>query len=910
MPSVNGAVSRTAATPMKSPLFQEADPYGAAPLSSPNKPHLGIKDPAFKRSDSAIDIPGIPSPPLVTITKGPSSEAGSSLYSPVAAFDVSGRKDLNTTIIYKYTIKAIDLRTGKSLENHKALLRDQVIANEAKSQNVLHSMGNMSFVSGDEWHISGSDASAVVVFTELHDAADPIFKAQKDMSGFQKSGSGPKAHWVKFIRIGFSASRPANDDLQKLRELCSNYNAGRRLFALTFDRKETTLVPAIEPANDGGLAPLSKDDVTHYIASELKRHVLKQPGLSSIALVVRGDCVFGLGTSEARGIQRLHGLRASLSLTGTPPAAQLVWKPLSQTTGGSEKTANFFKAGAVSTFLLDYFGGNLSRELNEAQLQQASTLLKGIRVNVAVKAADSPRTATIHSLGHSARRLPTCLLGTVVGEGPVERLKFPDLPCINVGTDQKPFFYPAELCYIREGQSFPGPLPVSVDVSRLQSPSAIANQPTNTHEPKNGDPFSAVKPSDFTITFVRLNNPGHASVNESAWSDFQHELGQRYQAKLAQSVLGANHFSGSIDKLREHLSHKDKCQASVKTVILIAAPASVPATELEALKTFCAVKIGAQVQVVAAAEVNRRSKRDPANRSMVMYTSQVAKRIFSRALIPGTPDEGSKLAAELAALKKRISGGRIFGINVQSLDGEYTHGSLNDSRRTHLITIVSATGKVDAVNTTTDLCNTHSDDYLVELLASVEAAFKAHVDQHAKVNSTEAVVYISGLPSMTKLRFDSLGSAISKLTPLKKDPPLKPSNFTFLTMSRETQINIPATDSFFAISPLTPAEHHETTNNVNVGHVVLAHNYRKPAGYMDTNGQLREPTTLWRALRRKAVPGGGFKTEELLMRAREPSILQLAALANKRAKGRVIKVDGKLEVAAVKEGLKGTLWYL
>lgn len=196
-------------------------------------------------------------------------------------------------------------------------------------------------------------------------------------------------------------------------------------------------------------------------------------------------------------------------------------------------------------------------------------------------------------------------------------------------------------------------------------------------------------------------------------------------------------------------------------------------------------------------------------------------------------------------------------------------------------------------------------------------AFKKHVQADKPAQSVKhAVVYLSGLATASSNLVPQLSDSLCKVFPsLKKDPTAKGvSGLTLIAMTPEKLFSIPAASSqlevaaYFALSPdSVPA----IDENARVAHLVLAQVYRKPAGYHKAGGDLKPGTKLWHTIRRKEwLVSARSKTEEMLEKAIEPSILQLAVKANKRSMGRVIKVGGEYKILNVKDSLKGTLWYL
>lgn len=823
----------------------------------------------------------------------------------------SGQKQLQSSLIHVYTVKATDLRTGNSLENHKNLLRQQIVDKLGSTVKKIY-VGNMTFIAKGDWtfKIKGSvtDPTNQVVLVELLESTDDKscleVKCLTDvnkvitLADFAKKGSAHKARWFKFVALDIR--QLAGHGLQQLRDACG-WDLGsqgrasglHRCFALTFTRDSFNLADIQEPFQ----LP-ARNVLDHFAGSELARHL--EAALDLDPLLLRGAHVIGPVEKTESGIEYRPRLEASLVLTkdGTSPLIDFK----------ERASAAFLPETTVADFLVDHFGCQASCGLDDHLLAKASKIFKGVRVCVAVVAADRPVVTTAHSLVGSARWNPESLFGTLAGTSSIECLRFPDLPCINVGSEEKPFLYPAEFCKILPDQPYSGPRsgPLQIEPATFNTTPLVLK----AHAPKSSDsnPFSDVGETDFTFIFVRLVGPaGTSSPSAIAWKDFQHELGQRFNGKLLTSVLGAKHFSGDLEQLRDQLMHKGYCSAGVKTVVLIAAPASVPTSELDAFKAFCDTKIGAQVQVVAAAEINRRCKRDAENRRMVMYTGQVARKIFARALIPGLPDAGSVLSLELSSKAQKISTSSVFGIKVGPLG---QHNNADGGGKSYLITVVSKVGSLTkSVSTSTIPFTVSSESTLVD--QGIPEAFRAAIQENKPVLPTETTtVYISGLPETDRSQIIRLTTALRAELPKSHHGKAEHASFTLLAMAPEPRVSV------LTAEPASKGSSDDGNDSAidkksPVSHLVLAQVYRKPAGYHNADGSLKEGTKLWRTDRGKiTLPNTLVKLEEFFSKAREPSILQLAAKANKRSMGRVVKADGKYKVLDVKESLKGTLWYL
>ena len=365
------------------------------------------------------------------------------------------------------------------------------------------------------------------------------------------------------------------------------------------------------------------------------------------------------------------------------------------------------------------------------------------------------------------------------------------MPCVDVGSSDRPFYFPAELCAIADNQFFRGELP-AVDRSLSTVYHAKDSREVENFVSKTGNPFEGIQPDDFRFVFVTLDissGPDASTpVRQQVWCKFQHEIGQRYDRKFAKTVKDSKRFimqSTSTDEALAGITRWAGGLSGSKTTLIVAVNVGMTKEAMHAIKMRCETTIGVQVCFVNGKELEKRYH--PVNtRDTVMYTGQIVRKILSKAKVPGQTD-ARDTAKKATKQDPPLTHGRLFGIHVMTIPDSANNiaGSKVpfEMENCYIATIVSES---NATNTSSgsgdDLLTTHHafriTDHTTSTFHNMLTKISDFIAQHTAGMTTEdftqSVVYVSGVPNANEQDCKAFREAMVKTiipVPARTPPP-------------------------------------------------------------------------------------------------------------------------------------------
>lgn len=710
----------------------------------------------------------------------------------------NGRDKIAIEVINVYTAKHLDLSTGKVTKTFHSLLDDQVIGKICFSNDLTRLDKDVRFsdksgtvttsIQNDRLQLKNT-----VIYTQLVDAKDEKAAGQciRASDGYREAvgrrkpkGKGDR----RYLR--FTDARILNTDWKDvdkgatagkdvsiwkhLQEVCkSTPEQPRRDFAVYFEHDQIRLnrVNDVVSSTTSDKPSLRKV-IDAVAASYLKEKLLK---LGVVDIFTSGNCAYSEAEPHESGID----IRRGVSGKWTYSAAAETMLSIAPCKG------HFFSPVLVSELLMRFFGASAAHGLKHDILERGANMLRGVQITLAVKEGFHKRISVITGLGESARSKPESLHGTK-GDADLLSMRFPDLPCVDIGTPDKPFYFPAEYCLISPNQVFRGKLPLLLETTTAFDEQV--REPKKPFTPKTGDPFERFSTDGFHFCFIALRDAestGSACkvVRTEAWSSFMHEIGQRYNRKLQKVVerskrtsYACNFAAGPESWLHQLGQATNRANKGPKTALIVSVPPGCSSTDVDAIKAQCDLQ-GIQCQVVSAREINKRY--DPVlDENMVKYTGQIVRKIFARTLIPGDRDDDKAVfSSDVHRLQGRLVGMHISKVSdffkcppsrklAFNMDQYYVVSTVSTStaakdkavRTSHDVFEVSsnAAGSKDGGHTLPSMLESHIVD-----------AFVRHLGEFLSLPIDNIAIYISGLPTSNESDLTSLRKAVDSKLPNK-----------------------------------------------------------------------------------------------------------------------------------------------
>ena len=351
------------------------------------------------------------------------------------------------------------------------------------------------------------------------------------------------------------------------------------------------------------------------------------------------------------------------------------------------------------------------------------------------------------------------------------------------------------------------------------------------------DIFPDVQPNQFSLCFVEISHGENKhgirhSLKKPAWSAFQHEIGQRFDMKLAQSVSSAvqnvfdntfayhgdNHGANILKPLGKLVSTVPRSRHGV---LIVAVPNNMPSTAVSEIKRHYDLVLGLQCNIVSADEINARWNPQIPD-EMVKYTGGIVRNIFARALIPAQDEYSTQQATinTVAAPGGRRGLGMIIGIHVVRLNTANVSDELGrleaqKVQPTHFVTVVSTTTSRNASVNTTHHTHRAFTDTMVSPMACAYDAFLAHLDEAYPAQSrtmlSHMVVYQTGLDAKDARGLEGELEGMDQLNfGASQSTRLVDTRISLIATAPETIFSIPnaqstihVTDATSAVEPLS-----------------------------------------------------------------------------------------------------------
>lgn len=670
-------------------------------------------------------------------------------------------------------------------------LRKKVNAQLTTRRNVF-SLGNTAYISTEDLHLDERMYQSFIFSPEQLESSNHVLASAEE---YQRYHLGRKTdgttQWKMLHVTGPVLAKtvfvndPDDLDHEKVKAQFRNAAQIKGLppaFAVWYQKKEIDFddVPSLL-TSDGEQRILHL--LQAFAAGELTKKVL-EAGLNPLGQ--HGNRVYFEATKLSAGVDLMGGMEASLSF-GVDKEPMLTWRPCQ---------THFLQETLLSEFLLAY-GGSVfagpAKQIPAMRFKHVKRALKGVRVAVAVKAGSKKSVFTIKDLGRSARATPQSVIGTVL-EGSLTSLRHPDMLCINVASASKPFYFPPELCKILPEQPMKGELLVDELATAFRTARILTEKKRLRFKelPDPKDIFPKVSKDTFALSFIRITKAVDTSQvvqkpGDNAWYAFRQQVGERFNSKLESTVATAKSrdvtYDGHQGNVLANIAATVPDKANVTSVLMISVPKSLPRAVTKGLKKFCDTKLGVQCNFVNAEEIQLRYHPLLQN-SMVQYSGQVVRKIFSRALYqPALDCAANGLHSDL-----------LLGVHVVCLKDVIGRDAFDGKplqlQTMHLVSIVSATSAVtERVNSTYCICHdngTHDGPDHGSLALQIAECITKHVAGGPEWS--RAAVILTGLSVKQK---DSIDTIFDRIAVSDQLPgAIEPAELTFVALSPETGVSL------------------------------------------------------------------------------------------------------------------------
>jgi hypothetical protein len=404
--------------------------------------------------------------------------------------------------------------------------------------------------------------------------------------------------------------------------------------------------------------------------------------------LILGNRVFGPTSDVSHGLQRRSGFKVKFLLNKTgdhkihgTPCNQLFFKPIQ-----------------VSHFMNEFHSTPVDCANNKV-IDKLNAVLKGLLVYAATTKRTRPatiqaivsKTADQLQVSVPGNTLASISLAEVVTSKTGVRLSHQNLPCIDIGTNGRHFYLPAEACKIVPNQPFShlaNYRPLLVDDKAFDFRTAKAK---HIWKPKSAvHPYSGTK-DDFELCFAEVivlpqdvkhhDAAKHCHVPFDMWTNFQHEIGERFNGQLRAEVKDSTKiilpFRPEEDypytwekAIQDGLGHVK----GVRKVLIACIPGG-PSNAIihKTLRRLCDTKIGVQCNIVSVREILKRSRatNGPSPNALLQYTGAIVRKTLARARFPPDPlsiFQNEKTLEEHYGTKMEVAKtGLQIGIHVQRL---------------------------------------------------------------------------------------------------------------------------------------------------------------------------------------------------------------------------------------------------
>lgn len=736
--------------------------------------------------------------------------------------------------------------------------------------------------------------------------------AERNVPGAGRSGHGDQTY-----------GEESSDDRYRVPEY--KHLANPQNFYLWFEREAIQL-------NDAHKLSIAAQDnkqqqrLDHIIGLTLRKE-LSDHGEDLNDIFMHGAKVFSKESSVLpSGLVERKGLKGGFTVAkrDTGSSTKVSYHPCSG--------LFFDKMQPVSDLLISFFGYDKAVKPNPndtTTLKRMKNLLRGVEVLVPVQDGYGRQHRIIYDVAGSVARHPKALLG-LKGNISISDLRYTSMPCIDVGEPGHPFYFPAELCRFTPNQMYHSEVPA---VDRTDLFKVKVAKPKLDFKPKTGEEFADVGADDFKLFFINLTSArlshgpnGVAPLRPEVWRLFQHEVGQRFGKKLEESVKESQHLqlelTPSNDDILAQITNATRRHSGNKTVLIITLPRDAHKSVRSDIKTHCETAIGVQSSFVTVKQLDKAYKAKDIT-GMVQYSSQIVRKIFGRANIPG------KLETDQIMSTVSNDRGRVYGVNVISMQQFRPRNEEKllglGMKENQLVSIVSISTKLVRDRICTDHYAVRAEDgypSLVEEVAKCLATHATYVGDTSKADLAKAAIFLSGLPltysnSGTAWKEKAMESALSnEIDKVIGRKYQAKKHLTLNIVSPQNQLTMDSASSSFKLDTESADVNNSKENDFELQSQTLQQVFRFSDGHRKRGGDLKEPSQLWHIVHKNF---GSGVVSEYLEKRHQPEILYLAEAASERGQSYVYQksdtnvgqpTDYEYGVRPIREELQGSLYYL
>ncbi|KAK0252152.1 argonaute 5 [Friedmanniomyces endolithicus] len=507
-----------------------------------------------------------------------------------------------------------------------------------------------------------------------------------------------------------------------------------------------------------------------------------------------GNMHFGEATALNCGLEVREGITVKPGISHADEEVHIMQTECKQ---------HFYQPILLSDFMLAQFGSSVL-QCDVSKAEELTSILR-------VATSKGCKSRTVQTVTHKTVSSLTArcngkedliTLDELYEDHYGKRLRYPTMPCINIGLAGRDVFVSAEACQLVADQPFNHKLPFyageQIFTLRPETPKICKSKLITGDSPHS--PFANVDASKLDVLFAEVVIHPDSSrrsdidqlcvLNKEHWTGFQNSIKSRFKGVISQSVrkvkndtpvvlpypLRQTEAAPSIwaEKLRNTL--KMRPAAAESSVVVVAVPAGKHNANIyKLLKKICGIEIGIQCKVIRTDALSKVLKKPVEGTEQRRFAGAIVRNLLARTSHPPALDHRYSNDGEyqlvFPAPDEVSQRGVLFGIHIQSIASSKIRNGTGDrewkTAPGQLVTITSSANWITAnVLTTHHLLLAGADNVAADHLST---CLKEHISSSKLIRGefTHVVLYRSGegagrrdqlIVEMNKLVYDHFDS--------------------------------------------------------------------------------------------------------------------------------------------------------
>ncbi|KAK1067312.1 argonaute 5 [Friedmanniomyces endolithicus] len=408
-----------------------------------------------------------------------------------------------------------------------------------------------------------------------------------------------------------------------------------------------------------------------------------------------GGCLFGDATALNCGLEVRDGITVKPGIFGDDGNVHIIQTQYKQ---------HFYQPILLSDFMLAHFGSSVM-QCDASKAEELTRILKGVQVIVATSKGGKSRT--VQSVTHKTVSSLTTrhngdedliALDELYEDHYGKRLRYPTIPCINIGLAGRNVFVSAEACQLVPDQPFNHKLPFYAGEQMFtlwpELPKLCKSKLVLGDSPNS--PFANVDASKLDVLFAEVVVHPDSSrrsdidqlcvLKKEHWTGFQNSIKCRFKGVISQSVRKFKNNPPIVlpyalrqteaalglwaEKLRNAL--KTKPAAAESSIMVVAVPTGKHNADIyKLLKKICGREIGIQCKVIHTSALSKVLKKPVEGTEQRRFAGAIVRNLLARTLHPPTLDlrygNDEEYQLRFPAPEEVSKRGVLFGIHIQSI---------------------------------------------------------------------------------------------------------------------------------------------------------------------------------------------------------------------------------------------------